>query len=204
MMTRQRKEIRKVYMQEFEALPTSVKDQVKETLRAYSRANIVFMNGEYHVTTGICLMSLYPSDHRFIGTVYEEYVYTPDERIINYIETFCDYPIQYKGTRDYDMLRYMQSCKANGEKVRICLVDGTAHLVEPRKEDKISLTVQEAYAVISKHIFIASHRYSDDFNPVIILADNLEAAKWKAAEHFGVTVNVWEPTKTETADILKV
>lgn len=63
---------------------------------------------------------------------------------------------------------------------------------------------EQAYAIIGKHIFIAAYRYSEDFEPVIILADNLDDAKEKATKHFGIDVAVWEPTATDSPDVLKV
>ena len=42
----------------------------------------------------------------------------------------------------------------------------------------------DAYRTIGKHLFAAYRRYSEDFNPVIILADNLEDAKKRAKEYF--------------------
>ncbi|GHV34244.1 hypothetical protein FACS1894187_04420 [Synergistales bacterium] len=116
-------------MHDFYTLPLRVREQAKDTLRAYSSVHITFANGEYSVSTGICLMSKYPDDFKVIGDVVASDIYTDDERIVNYIEEFHDYPPQYKGTRDYDMLRYMRACLKNGEDVRIRLEDGTARLV---------------------------------------------------------------------------
>jgi hypothetical protein len=116
--------------QDFDALPLSVRQKAKRTLRAYNSVHITFHDGEYHVSTGIMLCSEYPSAYRVVGDVNKDDVYTPDEQIVNYIESFHDYPPQYKGRRDYDMLRYMKDrrCKeAVDEKIR--LVDGTARLI---------------------------------------------------------------------------
>jgi hypothetical protein len=66
------------------------------------------------------------------------------------------------------------------------------------------MTNDQAYAVISKHLFVASRRYSEDFRPVIILAENIDDAKEKAQKHFGIDVAVWQPTKTVSPDVLKV
>ncbi len=63
---------------------------------------------------------------------------------------------------------------------------------------------EQAYEVISKHIFIASFRYSEDFKPIIILADDIETARMKAKKHFGIDVAVWPPSKLESSDILEV
>ena len=113
-------------MSDFKSLPLSVREDVKNTLKAYNECNIRFYNDEYHVSTGIMLCSKYPDDYRIIGDVHKDDIYTPDEQIVNYIETFYDYPREYKGKRDYDMLRYMAT---QSGKSRVRLVDGTAALV---------------------------------------------------------------------------
>ncbi len=120
----------KINKQAFDALPLSVREDVKRTLRCFNEVHITFYNGEYHVSTGIMLMGHYPDDHRVIGDVHKDDIYTPDEQIINYIESFHDYPIQYKGSRDYDLMRYMKDrrCK-DGVDVKVKLVDGAVWLV---------------------------------------------------------------------------
>lgn len=115
-------------MNVFNSLPANIKEQVKDTLRAYSSVHITFSNGEYHVSTGICLMSKYPDDHRVIGDIAASDIYTPDEQIVNYIETFLAYPIQYEGFRDYDLIFRLKACRAKGENYRIHLEGGTAKI----------------------------------------------------------------------------
>ena len=52
-----------------------------------------------------------------------------------------------------------------------------------------------AYRTIGKHLFAAYRRYSEDFNPVIILADNLEDAKKRAKEYFDTCFFIVAPLK---------
>lgn len=101
-------------MKNFNELPQEVQDKAKGVLRAYDQVNVIFEYGEYHVSAGLCLKSVYCADHEFVGTYNAVDVFTPEERIINYVECFRSYPISYKGERDY---RWINSLK-NGDKVR--------------------------------------------------------------------------------------
>lgn len=92
----------------FNELPQDVQDKIKSTLHVYDKAHVVYEYGEYHVSTGICLKAEYAADHKVIGTYTAHEIFTEEERIENYINTFYDYPIEYKGKRDYQMLKKMQ------------------------------------------------------------------------------------------------
>lgn len=85
-------------------LPIDVQEKVKETLKAFDTVNVWFENGSYHVSTACCIKAVYSNDDKFIGTFSAKDIYTDNERIINYVETFHEYPIEYKGKRDYKML----------------------------------------------------------------------------------------------------
>lgn len=100
--------MRKLYAlskEQLEALPSDVQTKVLNTLKAYDECSVVFEYGEYHVSTGHCLKAVYADDRKFIGTFYAEDIYTLEERTENYIESFRDYPIWYKGPRDYLALK---------------------------------------------------------------------------------------------------
>lgn len=116
-------------LQDFNALPLSVREDAKDTLRAFNEVHITFSNGEYHVSTGIALLGRYPEDYKVIGDVSRDDIYTADEQIVNYIESFHNYPHNYKGSRDYNMLHYMADRRRNGEECKVKLVDGTARLI---------------------------------------------------------------------------
>lgn len=92
-------------MKNFNELPVNVQNDIKNDLKAYSECHVVYEYGMYHVGCGVCLKNEYADDHEVIGTYHAEDIFTPNERIINYIESFHDYPIQYKGKRDYRMLK---------------------------------------------------------------------------------------------------
>ena len=87
--------------EKYEMLPVEVQAKVKEILKAYDEVYVIYEYGEYHVSASICLKAVYASDHKFIGEYKAKDVFTSEERILNYVESFHSYPIQYKGERDY-------------------------------------------------------------------------------------------------------
>ena len=93
-----RKEEKK--MKKFEQLPEEVQEQVKEILKAYNSTSVTFENGKYHFG-GYCIKNTYASDYEFVGDYKAYDIFTKEERIINYVESFHSYPIDYKGKRDY-------------------------------------------------------------------------------------------------------
>lgn len=93
----------------FNTLPQEVQDTLKDLLKAYDKEIVTYENGTYHY--GLFIKSGYAPDFKVIGTFKAEDIYTPEERIINYIESFHDYPIQYKGKRDYRMLNNIENLR---------------------------------------------------------------------------------------------
>ena len=91
-------------MTNFNTLPAKVQDDIKSALRAYDKAYVVYEYGEYHVSVGISLKAQYAPDHKFIGVFKATEIYSEDERMLNYIEEFHEYPHNYNGKRDYRML----------------------------------------------------------------------------------------------------
>ena len=90
-------------MTRFETLPVEVQNKIKDTLKAYDSVFVSYENGEYHF--GICIKRIYAADHKVIGEFYAKDIYSEEERILNYVDTFHAYPIQYKGKRDYTILK---------------------------------------------------------------------------------------------------
>lgn len=91
-------------MTNLNTLPIAIQNEVKEVLKAYDETHVIYEYGEYHVDTGLALKTAYGSDHKFIGTFKANEVFSESERIINYVESFHDYPPQYEGNRDYKMM----------------------------------------------------------------------------------------------------
>lgn len=90
-------------MEKFESLPQEVQKEIKSILKAYADVDVWYEYGRY--TFGTALTKKYAPDHRFVGTYRAADVYTEEERIINYVNEFRDFPINYKGERDYAMLK---------------------------------------------------------------------------------------------------
>lgn len=91
-------------MTTFNTLPNKVKAEVKKRLKMFPAVHVIFEYGEYKVSTGICIDATYAADHKFIGRYTDKEIFTPEERIVNYVESFHDYPIEYKGKRNYQWL----------------------------------------------------------------------------------------------------
>jgi hypothetical protein len=89
----------------FKTLPQEVQNDCKATLKAFSEVHVVFENGKYDVSPNVSIKAQYAPDHKFIGTLLAEEIFTKEERMVNYIEEFHDYPAGYKGVRDYRMLK---------------------------------------------------------------------------------------------------
>ena len=94
----------------FKELPADVQEQAKKVLKAYPEVHITFANGKYNVSTGVALLAHYPDDYKVIGDYKDKEIFTEDELILNYINSFHEYPAQYKGKRDY---RWMNSLTWN-------------------------------------------------------------------------------------------
>lgn len=95
-------------MTRFNELPKAVQEDIKRALKAYDRVYVIYENGDYHVSVAIGLKAQYAPDHKVIGEYKADEIYTEDEKMINYIETFHEYPHNYKGKRDYRMLKEIE------------------------------------------------------------------------------------------------
>ena len=99
----------------FNELPKDVQERIKNTLRAYDKVDVYFEYGEYHF--GLVIKITYGDDHKVIGTYYAKDIFTDEERILNYVNEFQDYPIQYKGKRNYKIFH-------TGKRETFKMVDG--------------------------------------------------------------------------------
>lgn len=72
--------------EELEKLPTEVVVLVKEHLKCFDQITITYENGKYDY--GNCIKAHYAPDHKFIGTVYVEDIYSGEERNNNFKEAF--------------------------------------------------------------------------------------------------------------------
>lgn len=75
-------------LKELENLPKELVEDVKKTLKCYDETYITFDYGEYKEMPAIGIYGKYAPDHKFIGTVRAEDIYTLEERIENYESEF--------------------------------------------------------------------------------------------------------------------
>lgn len=92
-------------MRKFNELPQDIQTEVKQVLKAYNRVYVVFENGKYQVNASIAIKRVYASDHEVLGDYNADEMFTKEEQLTNYVEAFHEFPIYYKGTRDYDWIR---------------------------------------------------------------------------------------------------
>ena len=94
-------------MRKFNELPMEIQEEIREKLRAYEDVTVWFENGRYNY--GLLIKKEYAPDQEYIGRYYAKDVYTEEERILNYCEQFHAYPIEYKGKRDYELIKDWQA-----------------------------------------------------------------------------------------------
>jgi len=88
----------------FLSLPVSTQSEVKSILSAYNDCSIEkTKSGEYKVI--ICVAIHCGEYNEQLGSINKNDIFTADEQIINYVKSFRDYPIQYKGKKDYILLQ---------------------------------------------------------------------------------------------------
>lgn len=75
-----------------EKLPEDIQKDVRDILRAFDKAFVVYEYGRFHATTCTCISSEYANDHFVCGTYNQKEVYTEEERRQNYKEEFGEYP----------------------------------------------------------------------------------------------------------------
>lgn len=92
-------------MTELKYLPKAIQKQIKNTLRAYTDCLVVFENGRYSVGGGVMIKAHYTADHEVIGNYRADEVFTETERTENYINQFHDYPTEYKGNKNYQLIK---------------------------------------------------------------------------------------------------
>ena len=90
-------------MKKFENLPVDVQETIKDYLKVYNKVYVHYGNGEYRFS--YILKDYYAPGYRFIGEYYAEDIYSLEERILNYVNEYRSYPIEYKGVRDYSILK---------------------------------------------------------------------------------------------------
>ena len=64
--------------EQFNNLPEDVKEKCRNILTAYDTVYISFEYGQYKVSTAIVICASYAPDHKFIGAVLAEDIFTED------------------------------------------------------------------------------------------------------------------------------
>lgn len=102
-------------------LPANTIADLKSTLGAFSKAHVWKKGEEYKVVAHIAL-SAGANEWNYIDTFTSEEIFTPSERILNYVRNFRDFPFRvgpafnanggfnkelltYKGEKDYKAIR---------------------------------------------------------------------------------------------------
>jgi hypothetical protein len=62
------------------ALPQEVQDDIRSTLKCYDKCYVDYSFGKYTALSMIGISSTYAPDHKSIGIVYADDIYTPAER----------------------------------------------------------------------------------------------------------------------------
>lgn len=110
-------------------LPAETQTEIRKLLKITPKAYVWFENGKYHVEAGLRYRreerGEFAKDYRYIWTFTPEDVFTLDEQTINYAETFHDFPVWYKGTRDYTMMYKA----GNNWNTRFTMVNGNLVIV---------------------------------------------------------------------------
>ena len=107
----------------FNELPKEVQEEVKAWLKVYDWTHVTFENGQYKVSSSVSLLAKYPENFRVIGEYKASEVFTEEERMINYMVSFHDYPHNYKGKRDYRAKKAYEEAKGI-EEWNVTLEDG--------------------------------------------------------------------------------
>ena len=94
-------------MKAFNELPKHVQAEVKEVLQAFSRCNVTLGEHGYKVNTSHALHN--GTYDQYIGEYKAEEIFTIEDRILNYVREFRDFPfhangVTYKGNKDYKAL----------------------------------------------------------------------------------------------------
>lgn len=102
-----------------ENLPLEIQEKVKAVLSAYDKVSVIFEYGKYNVSTGVCLKNNYAIDFKIIGEYTKDEIYTKEEQQINYIENFLSFPMSYKGSKDWNMIKQLEKLKSEGQQGKI-------------------------------------------------------------------------------------
>lgn len=90
-------------MNKLENYSQDVQALAKSLLRGYDTVYLTTDSDNYTEVSTSLMITATPRITNTV-TIHAKDVFTPEQQIINYVEEFHDYPIQYKGCRDHQTL----------------------------------------------------------------------------------------------------
>ena len=80
-----------------------IQKEIIETLKCYDKCHVERIGTEYKVCVGYCLKDSY-GDEEVLDEFTKDEIFTVEDQIINYMESFHEYHPLYKGKRNYRMI----------------------------------------------------------------------------------------------------
>ena len=92
----------------FKNLPVKTQEEVKEVLGGYPKCYVIKTNDdEYEVSTGFVNMAY--RDYKNLYEFEAKNILTKEELIISYAKNFTDFHDEYRGKRDYGLMREVRN-----------------------------------------------------------------------------------------------
>lgn len=79
---------------------------ILETLKAYEEVFVTRENGKFDVSASICLSARAKASDFKVWRIFAKEIYDEKERMLNFVESFAEYPDDYTGKRDYAKLAF--------------------------------------------------------------------------------------------------
>lgn len=74
---------------------------ILETLKAYEEVFVTRENGKFDVSASIYLSARAKASDFKVWRIFAKEIYDEKERMLNFVESFAEYPDDYTGKRDY-------------------------------------------------------------------------------------------------------
>lgn len=154
-----------------------IMDQIKEILKVYNKAYVLQENNSKHyVTNSLYLLNSRGSNYRLCDTFFAEDFYSAKERQLNYINSFVDFPPEYKGRRDMKLLQEMATNWKDGKSTIEIVFDEYGNFVKRR----YSLIPIGNGSGFNSDLGNTAYLLDDEENPVLIDCGSTVFAELKA------------------------
>lgn len=87
---------------------------ILETLKAYEEIFVTRENGKFDVSASICLSARAKASDFKVWRIFAKEIYDEKERMLNFVESFAEYPDDYTGKRDYAKLAFFSQIANRG------------------------------------------------------------------------------------------